>query len=88
MQILVDGIRHFQQNDFPARIRLFKRLAKGQQPIALLPHCGWTFNTSVFRTISRMPLRAGRRGLATAPRLVDPGGTGLTLAFVASANRG
>ena len=39
MQALVDGIRHFQQNDFPARIRLFKRLAKGQQPIALLITC-------------------------------------------------
>jgi carbonic anhydrase len=36
VQALVDGIRHFQQNDFPAKIRLFKRLAKGQQPIALL----------------------------------------------------
>jgi len=39
MQALVDGIRHFQQNDFPAKIRLFKRLAKGQQPIALLITC-------------------------------------------------
>jgi carbonic anhydrase len=39
VQALVDGIRHFQQNDFPAKIRLFKRLAKGQQPIALLITC-------------------------------------------------
>jgi carbonic anhydrase len=39
MQALVKGIQHFQQHDFPAKIRLFKRLAKGQQPIALFITC-------------------------------------------------
>ena len=39
MQTLVEGIHHFQQHVFPSKLRLFKRLAKGQQPIALLIIC-------------------------------------------------
>lgn len=39
MQTLVEGIHHFQQNELPSKLRLFKRLAKGQQPIALLITC-------------------------------------------------
>ena len=39
MQTLVEGIHHFQQHVFPSKLRLFKRLAKGQRPIALLIIC-------------------------------------------------
>ena len=39
MQTLVDGIHHFQQHVFPSKLRLFQRLVKGQQPIALLIIC-------------------------------------------------
>lgn len=39
MQALINGIRHFQENDFPPKTRLFKRLAKGQRPIAVLITC-------------------------------------------------
>ena len=39
MQTLVEGIHHFQQNVFPSKLRLFKRLAKGQQPLALFITC-------------------------------------------------
>jgi carbonic anhydrase len=39
MQTLVAGIHHFRQHVFPSKVRLFKRLAKGQRPIALLIIC-------------------------------------------------
>jgi carbonic anhydrase len=39
MQTLVEGVHHFRQNVFPSKLRLFKRLAKGQQPIALFITC-------------------------------------------------
>ena len=39
MQSLVDGVHHFRKNVFPSKLRLFKRLAKRQQPIALFITC-------------------------------------------------
>ncbi len=39
MQKLVKGIHQFQQNAFAHQKRLFERLAKGQQPIALFITC-------------------------------------------------
>ena len=39
MQKLVDGIHHFQQNLFASQKRLFERLVKGQQPLALFITC-------------------------------------------------
>src|SRR4051812_32800007 len=39
MQKLVDGIHHFQQNIFSSHERLFKRLVKGQNPLALFITC-------------------------------------------------
>lgn len=39
MQKLVDGIHHFQQHTFASQKRLFERLSKGQQPIALFITC-------------------------------------------------
>jgi carbonic anhydrase len=39
MQKLVEGIHAFQQNGFAHQKRLFERLSKGQQPIALFITC-------------------------------------------------
>ena len=39
MQKLIDGIIHFQNNDFKNKVDLFKKLAKGQNPIALFVTC-------------------------------------------------
>jgi carbonic anhydrase len=39
MQKLVEGIHQFQQNAFAHQKRLFERLSKGQQPIALFITC-------------------------------------------------
>lgn len=39
MQKLVQGIHQFQQNTFAHQKRLFERLSKGQQPIALFITC-------------------------------------------------
>ncbi len=39
MQKLVHGIHQFQQNTFASQKRLFERLSKGQQPIALFITC-------------------------------------------------
>ena len=39
MQKLVQGLHHFQNNIFSSQERLFQRLAKGQQPLALFITC-------------------------------------------------
>lgn len=39
MQKLVEGLHHFQNNIFSSQERLFKRLAKGQHPLALFITC-------------------------------------------------
>jgi carbonic anhydrase len=39
MQTLVEGVHHFRRNVFPSKLQLFKRLAKGQEPIALFITC-------------------------------------------------